>query len=124
MVERWRILRAVGEGRSSGAPSPTQLRSLACPEPPLVALASGSLVAREIPFFAEADLEEHEQQGAAQARRDQNDREDFARHAADECRADTPGDDERRERTKRGDPGSSGHLRRKQPPRGQAARGA
>ena len=42
-----------------------------------------SLIAREVLFFAEADVEEHQQQTAGQPAGDQDDGQDFARHAAD-----------------------------------------
>jgi len=52
-------------------------------------------VAFALAVLAQADLEEHQKHGAAQARRHEDEREDLARYPADERRADAAGDDER-----------------------------
>jgi hypothetical protein len=60
-------------------------------------------IAREVPFFAEADFEEDQQQASAESRRHQDNREDFARHSFDQGGTCTPCHDQRSGRPKRDD---------------------
>ena len=56
--------------------------------------APARLIAGEIPFLAEPDFEEHQEQASCEPRRHQADRENFAGHAFDEHRTECACDDQ------------------------------
>ena len=72
--------------------------------------ASQLVIARELAFFIEPDLQEDQQEPAAEARRDQHDRQHFARHAADERRARDAGEHQHRGKPEGQDAPPFGHA--------------
>jgi hypothetical protein len=98
---------AAGDGHSSGP-----ARSAAKPKPPLSiasTLPSPLLFPRELPFLAQAYLEEHQEHNSAQTESDQRDGEHFAGQPTDQGGADRTSDNQRRGRSKRQDARTGRH---------------
>lgn len=75
----------------------------------LIAFASPLSLPCELSFFGEADFEKDQQQTSPQSCRDEDDREDFAHHSAEQGGAHTAREDERGGQPKRQDAGTRGH---------------
>ena len=82
-----RKARAQRSTRPAGPARTQRRRGRSAPQHRTLAHASQLVIARQLAFFIEPDLEKDQQQRAAQTRRDQHNRQHFARHTADKRRA-------------------------------------
>jgi hypothetical protein len=91
-------------GVSAGAswPAPGPRPPLGIDTPPR-ALTSTRFIASPLPVLAEADLQEHQEQGSAKPSRHQGDGEHLGGQPADQVGADRTGDNEHGGRPKRQD---------------------